>query len=72
MTDYYTAGHLRRGELEIVLEDYEVEDAATWIVYPARDQLPTRIRFLIDFLTERLKQTEHLIPHVDRATTQDI
>lgn len=71
MTDYYTAEHLRRGELEIVLEDYEVEDAATWIVYPARDQLPTRVRFLIDFLAERLKQSEHLIPHVDRATTQD-
>ena len=71
MTDYYTAEHLQRGELEIVLEDYEVEDAATWIVYPARDQLPTRVRFLIDFLAERLKQTEHLIPHVDRATTQN-
>jgi len=71
MTDYYMAAHLQRGELEAVLEDYEVQDAATWIVYPARDQLPTRVRFLIDFLAERLKQSEQLIPHVDRTATQD-
>jgi len=69
MTDYYMAGQLQRGELETVLEEYEVQDAATWIVYPAREQLPTRVRFLIDFLVERLKQTEQLIPHVDRSKT---
>ena len=66
MTDYYMATHLRRGDLELVLEDYEVLDAATWIVYPAREHLPTRVRFLIDFLAERLKRSEHLIEHVDR------
>jgi len=69
MTDYYMAAQLRRGELELVLEDYEVEDAATWLVYPARDQLPTRVRFLIDFLAERLKQSEEIIEHVDRTST---
>ena len=66
MTDYYMATQLQRGELELVLEDYEVEDAATWIVYPAREHLPTRIRFLIDFLAERLKRSEYLIEHVKR------
>ena len=69
ITDYYMASQLRRGELELVLEDYEVQDAATWIVYPARDQLPTRIRFLIDFLAERLKQSEKLIEHVGHTPT---
>lgn len=66
MTDYYVAGQLKRGELEVVLEDYEVQNAATWIVYPAREHLPTRVRFLVDFLAERLKRTEHLIEHVNR------
>jgi len=66
MTDYYMAAQLRRGELEIVLEDYEVQDAATWIVYPVREHLPTRVRFLVDFLSERLKQAELLIEHVNR------
>jgi DNA-binding transcriptional LysR family regulator len=68
MTDYYMAAQLRRGELELVLEDYEVQDAATWLVYPARDQLPTRVRFLIDFLAERLKISEDLIEHVNRTS----
>ncbi len=68
MTDYYMAAQLRRGELELVLEDYEVQDAATWLVYPARDQLPTRVRFLIDFLAERLKVSEDLIEHVNRTS----
>ena len=67
MTDYYMAEQLKRGELEVVLEDYEVSDAATWIVFPARDHLPTRVRFLIEFLVERLKQSEQLISHVPRA-----
>ncbi len=71
MTDYYLAGQLQRGELEVVLEEYEVQDAATWVVYPAREQLPTRVRFLIDFLVERLKQAEQLIPHVDRTATKN-
>lgn len=58
--DYYVDEELRLGELEAVLEDYEVHDAATWIVYPERQFLPTRIRFLIEFLTERLKRLEPL------------
>ena len=64
MTDYYVAAQLRRGELEMVLEEFEVRDAATWIVFPAREHLPTRVRFLLDFLAERLKRTEHQIEHV--------
>ncbi len=69
ITDYYIASQIKSGELEPVLEDYEVPDAATWIVYPAREHLPTRVRFLIDFLAERLKQSEHLIDHVDKRSS---
>lgn len=47
---------LRRGELEVVLEEYEVQDTFTWIIYPEREHIPTRVRLLIDFLTERLKR----------------
>ena len=53
--DYYVAAEVSRGELEPVLEDYEVRDAATWIVFADRHHLPTRVRFLIDFLVERLE-----------------
>ena len=56
LADYYMEDELRRGELEVVLEQYEVPDIFTWIIYPVREHMPTRVRFLIDFLTERLKR----------------
>ena len=68
MTDYYLAAQLQSGEFEMVLEDFEVQDAATWIIFPARDHLPTRVRFLIEFLSERLKRSELLIDHVNRTS----
>ncbi len=57
LTDYYMEDELRRGELEVILESYEVQDTCTWIIYPEREHLPARVRFLIDFLAERLKQS---------------
>ena len=53
--DYYMRKELSCGELEPILEEFEVKDAATWIVFPDRHHLPTRVRFLIDFLVERLR-----------------
>lgn len=60
--DYYLHDHLQRGELVPVLEDYEVSDAATWLAYPDRHHLPARVRFLIDFLAEKLKDNPPSIP----------
>ncbi len=52
---YYLHDELDRGELEVVLQDHEIQDAATWIVYPERHHLTTRVRYLIEFLAKRLK-----------------
>ena len=56
--DYFVEEEIRTGQLEAVLEDYEVSNAATWLVYPARDRLPNSVRCLIDFLAERLRRDE--------------
>lgn len=53
-SEYYLDELLQKGELEIVLEDYEVDDAATWIIYPNRRHLPTRVRYLVEFLLNEL------------------
>ena len=53
-SDYYLDQLLQKGELEIVLEDYEVDDAATWVIYPNRRHLPTRVRYLVEFLLDVL------------------
>jgi len=54
IASYYVDDEIASGKLVPVLEDYEVQDAATWIIYPDRHHLPTRVRYLIDFLAERL------------------
>lgn len=56
--DYYMRSEVSRGELEPVLEAFEVQDAATWIMYPDRHHLPTRVRYLIDFLVDRLRAVD--------------
>jgi LysR family transcriptional regulator, transcriptional activator for dmlA len=56
LSDYYFSEYLQKGELEIVLADYEVDDAANWIIYPNRSHLPTRVRYLIDFLLKELPE----------------
>lgn len=54
LSDYYFNKALETGELETVLAEYEVDDAATWIIYPNRQHIPTRVRYLIEFLLENL------------------
>jgi DNA-binding transcriptional LysR family regulator len=54
---YYVNEELVSGKLVPVLADYEIQDAATWIIYPDRHHLPTRVRFLIDFLAEHLESS---------------
>jgi len=39
-----------------VLEKFEIQDAATWVMFPDRHHLPTRVRYLIDFLVDRLRE----------------
>lgn len=59
--DYYVRDEIKAGMLVPVLKEFEVHDAATWIVYPDRHHLPTRVRFLIDFLAERLRDVDPLL-----------
>jgi len=56
ITDYYVRNEIYRGDLVPVLERYEVSDAATWVVYPDRHHLPARVRLLIEFLADRLRE----------------
>ncbi|MCK5499294.1 MAG: LysR family transcriptional regulator [Gammaproteobacteria bacterium] len=53
-SEYYLEELINAGELEIILQEYEVDDAATWIIYPNRRHLPTRVRYLVEFLLEEL------------------
>ncbi|MBQ4838316.1 LysR family transcriptional regulator [Pseudoalteromonas luteoviolacea] len=42
------------GELISLLDDHQVTDNATWLVYPRKDLMPLRVRLLIDFLLKHV------------------
>jgi DNA-binding transcriptional LysR family regulator len=44
--------HRRRGELELVLQDWSTKGPGYHIYYPGRRQLPTGLRLLIDLIRE--------------------
>ncbi|BBN80059.1 LysR family transcriptional regulator [Pseudoalteromonas sp. A25] len=44
--------YVDQGKLEYVLESFQVNDGATWLVYPRRDLMPYRVRLLIEFLID--------------------
>jgi DNA-binding transcriptional LysR family regulator len=53
-SEYYVEEHIKSGKLEVVLKDYEVDDVATWVIYPNRHHLPTRVRYLVEYLLNEL------------------
>jgi hypothetical protein len=54
---------LLSGELVRVLSDYEFEPTAIFAVYPSARQLSTKVRAVVDFLAEQLRDP----PLWDRA-----
>lgn len=56
LADIYVKDALKNNRLEIVLQEYELPSSTTFLVYPAREYLPYRIRTLIDFLAEYFKK----------------
>ncbi|TMP26162.1 LysR family transcriptional regulator [Pseudoalteromonas rubra] len=45
--------HLASGALLTLLDEFQVTDNASWLVYPRKDLMPYRVRLLIDFLLDR-------------------
>lgn len=57
LPDYYLAPHLRTGRLVSILDQHRIADDGIWAIYPQNRHLSSKIRLLIDFLTNRLKET---------------
>ncbi|HET8790786.1 MAG TPA: LysR family transcriptional regulator [Modicisalibacter sp.] len=52
LPDYYVEKHLASGELVSVLDAYQYNDIAVWVVYPRHRHLSPKIRQFVDFLVE--------------------
>lgn len=54
LADFYVRDHLAAGRLVRLLPDAEIDAIADWIVYPARDHVPTRVQAAMDHLALQL------------------
>ncbi len=52
---FYLRDELEAGQLVPVLEEYEVQTSQLYAVFPHRQNLPTKVRALVDLLVEQLK-----------------
>ena len=52
---YQVAGHIDDGRLIAILEDHQVEPAPVNLVYPASAGMTTRLRTLVDWLRDGLR-----------------
>lgn len=52
---YQAADHVRRGALEVVLEQFEPTPAPVHLVHGGQARLPLKLRAFIDFVTPRLR-----------------
>jgi len=53
---YQVIDHVARGDLVLILEDFEPEPSALSLVYPASRFMPRKLRAFLDFAAPRLKQ----------------
>jgi DNA-binding transcriptional LysR family regulator len=56
---YQIAGHVRAGQLALVLENFEPKPRPVHLVYDSQNRLPLKLRAFVDFVVPRLRQ--HLI-----------
>ncbi|MCB1801229.1 MAG: LysR family transcriptional regulator, partial [Gammaproteobacteria bacterium] len=54
---YQVADAIVRGELQIVLEAYELEPAPVHLVHASRGRMPLKMRRFLDFAAPRLRET---------------
>lgn len=48
---------VNKGQLIYLLDEFQVSDNKTWLVYPKKDLIAHRVRLLIDFLLEKLNNS---------------
>lgn len=61
--DFIAQPAIDSGQLVSLLEDYLEDGRGIFAVFPNRRHLPARVRALVDFLAQWLKQHQHAIGH---------
>lgn len=64
---YQVAEPVARGELKIVLENYEPEPAPVHLIHASRGRMPLKMRRFLDFAAPRLRETLRQISEAGRG-----
>ncbi len=54
LPDYYVQEYIKRGKLRVLLKNYQSVDEGVWALYPHNRHLSSKVRLLVDYLTEHL------------------
>ncbi|WP_339773232.1 LysR family transcriptional regulator [uncultured Paraglaciecola sp.] len=55
LPDYYVQPYIETGELIPVLDNYQMTEEGIWALYPDKHYLPNKIKVLLDFIQQHLK-----------------
>ena len=58
LPDHLLQRQLDSGELERLLPDYHLREGGIYAIHPYREGMPPRVRVMLDFLKQKLGQTE--------------
>ena len=53
---YQAAPHIAAGDLEIVLEDFEIDPPPVMLIFPQSEQMPQKLSAFADFALPKLRQ----------------
>ncbi len=56
LPDYYVQTYLQSGQLISLLESYQTKDDGIWALYPHNHHLSTKVRLLLDYLSQNVNQ----------------
>ncbi len=59
LPDYYVQPYLEAGELVEVLTSYRGDREGIWALYPQNRMLTSKVRTLIDYLSDALSKEKH-------------
>ncbi|MEG3765377.1 LysR substrate-binding domain-containing protein [Alteromonas sp. 14N.309.X.WAT.G.H12] len=54
LPDYYVNEDIEKGRLDVIMQDYQIEDDGIWAVYPQTRHISTKVRLLLDYLIKKL------------------
>lgn len=68
---FFTYEQLIRGELEVLLPDWKIEQEPMHLVFPSGKHQAKKVRSFIDFFIEKINEMQHLLAQCNALSTEE-